>query len=461
MSKMSITVGALAGGLALTFSGAALAQSEASAQTEGHPSGAHAAAEPPRRVWLEAGVFGGLLFPSDLHSVYRTTQQPFASPVPELGARLALFPSRYFGLEAEALAGPARTAGSDEAAGIWAARGHGLLQLPLGAVTPFALAGFGALGAGSNATGSDTDEAVHLGLGAKLALDELVGLRLDLRDVISAKYSPDQSDNVHNPELLLGLTFSLDFSKKAAAPAAPPPDADADGVPDVDDECRRLPGPAPLGCPVPKDSDGDGFIDDKDACPTEAGAGKMGCPDRDPDRDCVDQAVDRCPSEAGAQPDGCPERDVDRDGIPTPEDRCPAEPETKNGFQDQDGCPDTLPEQVKRFSGVIPGIEFELGKATIRPSSGPTLDEAANVLKQYPALRVTIAGHTDNVGARDKNVALSLARAEAVKAYLVGRGIAAERLQTRGAGPDEPIAGNEQAAGRQKNRRIELKLMEK
>ena len=87
------------------------------------------------------------------------------------------------------------------------------------------------------------------------------------------------------------------------------------------------------------------------------------------------------------------------------------------------------------------------------------MDEAAGVLNQYPDMRVAISGHTDNVGERKKNVDLSQQRADAVKQYLVSRGVGKERIDTRGAGPDEPLADNKQAAGRQKNRRIEFKLL--
>lgn len=451
MSKTRIIIGAAVGLLSLSTSGLALAQTPAAAPLP-------EAAPRPHRAWLEAGVFGGLLFISKEHSLYRDGHEAFDSPVRELGARLAVLPSPYLGLELEGVAGPTRTADTDKAAGVWAARGHALLQLPGKRFTPFALLGGGALGAGSNPTGSDTDPAVHFGLGSKLAFDDFVAARLDLRDVISAKHSPDDGDNVHNLEVLLGLAFSLDFHQDEP-PAAPPPDRDADGFVDDKDACPEAAGVGPNGCPPPRDSDGDGFIDDKDACPSEKGVAPVGCADRDPDRDCVEGPADKCPNEAGIQPDGCPDRDLDRDGVLAPDDKCPEQQEVKNGFEDQDGCPDVLPEKIKKFSGVIAGIEFDLGKATIRPASNGILNEAAGVLQQYPALRVSVSGHTDNVGDRKHNLELSEQRADAVKQYLVSQGIAANRVETRGAGPDEPVADNKQAAGRQKNRRIEFKLL--
>ena len=209
-----------------------------------------------------------------------------------------------------------------------------------------------------------------------------------------------------------------------------------------------------------KDSDSDGVFDDKDACPTEPGKAPCGCPFHDADGDKVIDELDKCPDVSGPI-EGCPDSDADHDGIVGADDKCPTQPETKNGYEDSDGCPDEVPEKVKKFTGVIKGIEFDLGKETIRPGSFGVLDGAAFVLNEYPSLRVMISGYTDDVGSRDKNLELSLKRANSVKAYFVDKKIDAGRIETRGAGPDEPIADNKTAAGRQKNRRIEFKLLEK
>lgn len=452
MSKVSFVLVLQVTGSVLALSIPAKAESPASA-----PSAPAAEAKGPERAWLEAGVFGGALFLSKQHALFRGAHESFKSPVPEIGARLAVLPWAYFGAEFEGMAGPARTNG-DRTAGVWALRGHALAQLPGERLTPFILVGGGALGAASNPTGRDSDPAIHFGAGLKLAVDDFLGLRLDVRDVLSQKYPADQGTQAHHPEVLLGASFNLDFSSH---PAPPPPvaDRDSDSVADADDACPDQAGPAPRGCPPPKDSDGDGFIDDKDACPSDRGVAPVGCPDLDPDHDCVPAPADECPTQPGLAPSGCPDPDPDRDGVKGANDQCPAEVETKNGFQDEDGCPDVLPEKVKKYSGVIPGIEFDLGKATVRPASLPTLDEAAGVLKEFAQLRVSISGHTDNVGDRQRNVDLSRQRADAVKAYLVSKGVAAERIETRGAGPDEPVADNKLQAGRQKNRRIEFKLL--
>jgi OOP family OmpA-OmpF porin len=228
---------------------------------------------------------------------------------------------------------------------------------------------------------------------------------------------------------------------------------------------------APNGCPAPVaaaplDSDQDGIPDPTDPCPTEAEdhlapAPNDGCPNKDPDGDGILVPEDKCPTEKGVAPDGCPVHDKDQDGILDEVDKCPDQPETKNGFQDADGCPDELPKEVARFAGVIKGIEFDFGKATIRKESNKVLDDAIKVLKQYPELKIMVSGHTDNVGEPQKNVELSQERANSVKEYMVGKGIETGRIETRGAGPNEPVADNSTDKGRQENRRIEFKLLQK
>jgi OOP family OmpA-OmpF porin len=236
---------------------------------------------------------------------------------------------------------------------------------------------------------------------------------------------------------------------------------------DPQDACPMQPGVAPNGCPAPAplDTDKDGIVDPNDPCPTEAEDGAQpaptdGCPNKDADGDGVLLPDDKCPTEKGVAPDGCV-HDKDGDGILDEADKCIDQPETKNGFQDADGCPDELPKEVAKFSGVIKGIQFDFGKATIRPESNKLLDEAVKVLQQYPDLRISISGHTDNVGDAQKNLDLSQARAASVKEYFVKKGVDTNRIETRGAGMNEPVADNATDKGRQENRRIEFKLLQK
>ncbi|MBP1648177.1 MAG: Peptidoglycan-associated outer membrane protein [Bacteroidetes bacterium] len=120
---------------------------------------------------------------------------------------------------------------------------------------------------------------------------------------------------------------------------------------------------------------------------------------------------------------------------------------------------DDIPTAVKVAVGeaiVLEGVEFKTGSAEITPASDETLTKVYNAMSQNPGIEVEIQGYTDNTGKKATNQKLSLARAEAVKKYMVDKGISASRMTTKGFGPDKPIADNKTKEGRQKNRRIEF-----
>jgi outer membrane protein OmpA-like peptidoglycan-associated protein len=130
--------------------------------------------------------------------------------------------------------------------------------------------------------------------------------------------------------------------------------------------------------------------------------------------------------------------------------------ELKNGM-----VPVSATEIAKRLdiSGqvILSGILFDFNKSQLKPDSRPALDEIAGFLKQDPARKVYLVGHTDNVGGFDSNMQLSQARADAVVADLVTTyGISPARLKGHGAGPLAPIASNVTDGGRARNRRVEL-----
>lgn len=419
----------------------------------------------PERNVVEIGVFGGIFVFNKFHDLYNpstTPQDPLRRPTADLGVRLAYFPLRFFGLEAEFSALPARyDAPNNGKAFIYGVRAHGVLQLPWYRVTPFLAGGYGLMGvsSGQAVAGKDIDPVGHLGGGVKMYVNRYLLVRLDLRNYIGAE-AAEQGDGTGHFQATLGLSLTLGRKQPVKKQAPPPedPDRDRDGFLNDVDRCPDTPGIAPDGCPD-RDSDGDGFMDSVDACPTVPGVAPDGCPPKDRDRDGFLDEVDKCPDEPGVAPDGCPLRDTDGDGILDRDDKCVTEPETRNGFEDVDGCPDELPKALAKFTGVIKGIYFDFNKATIKGNSAPTLTAAAKIFQQFPELKVEVSGHTDNVGSRDYNVDLATRRAEAVKQYLVDRGVAAERIKIRGAGPDEPIADNTKASGRAKNRRIEFKIM--
>lgn len=264
-------------------------------------------------------------------------------------------------------------------------------------------------------------------------------------------------------------------------------DADGDGITNAVDACPRVVGVASMrGCPMP-DSDGDGLTDDVDLCPKEKGTrARNGCPVKDQDGDGVEDEVDACVAEKGlVERKGCPIRDADLDGVADDVDACPAEagPVERKGcpLKDQDadtvedaldncptekgpaenaGCPAKVRQLViitKDKLVIQEKVFFATGKSQVLPRSFRLLDNVAQVLLAHPELdRVRIEGHTDSQGNAAKNVALSQTRAEAVKAQLVKRKVAAERLKAVGYGPDKPTAPNDTAAGREQNRRVEF-----
>jgi OmpA-OmpF porin, OOP family len=239
-------------------------------------------------------------------------------------------------------------------------------------------------------------------------------------------------------------------------PPTPPADTDQDGIIDSLDKCPTVPGLAKYdGCPIP-DTDKDGINDDEDKCPQVAGLARyQGCPIPDTDKDGINDEEDKCPSEAGpASNQGCPFVDTDGDGVPDPDDKCP----TVAGPRENQGCPEIKEEVVKKVNYAAQNIYFATGKATLLSKSFKGLSDVAQILKDDAELKLAIDGHTDNVGADNSNQKLSENRAAAVKAYLVKKGVDASRLISTGYGETQPVADNKTAAGRQKNRRVELKL---
>lgn len=434
----------------------------------------------------EFGLFGGVHLSPDRHELYEVgkgTQKPLNDVAPDFGVRVGYFPWQYVGVEGEAALVPTSSEDDTAQALVFNLRGHLVGQLP-GRLTPFLVAGGGALGISSGELGEDVDGEFHYGIGAKFYATKTVQLRFDARHILAAKNDPpgETGGIASHIELLAGVGLVLNPPAdppppppdsdgdgvndpadkcpevKASEPdGCPPPDSDGDGVIDRDDQCKDVAAQEPNGCPPP-DGDGDGVIDRDDKCPEAKGTLADGCPDPDPDKDGVNVGADRCPEVAGVAPHGCP--DGDGDGLDDANDKCVAEPETKNGFQDADGCPDELPKAVQKFTGAIQGITFQSGSANISPSSFGTLNKAAQVLKEFVELRMEIGGHTDNQGAEETNRSLSQARADAVKAYFVAQGVDAARLEAKGYGPDQPVADNKTSAGRSKNRRIEFKLLQ-
>lgn len=115
-----------------------------------------------------------------------------------------------------------------------------------------------------------------------------------------------------------------------------------------------------------------------------------------------------------------------------------------------------LEKQLNKDGFLTYHINFDTGKATIKPESEGSINQITALLKGVPALKVSIEGHTDNVGTAESNMKLSEDRAKAVVAAVVAKGIAAERMSAVGRGQDAPVADNRKEEGRALNRRVEV-----
>jgi outer membrane protein OmpA-like peptidoglycan-associated protein len=261
-------------------------------------------------------------------------------------------------------------------------------------------------------------------------------------------------------------------------------DRDSDGIPDNEDRCPDDP------------EDKDGFED------------RDGCPDPDNDNDKILDRVDRCPNDPETQngfqdEDGCPDNrpddgsgDKDGDGIVDRLDRCPTDPEDKDGFEDADGCPepdndnDNIPDLADRCPNepgvpenggcpaeppkkqlvtvtstkveILEKVYFETGKATIKPESYPVLDAVAEAMRGHAEIKLLeIQGHADERGDDRRNLKLTDARAKSIRTYLIGKGIAEERLQAKGYGETKPLCREHDEACWSKNRRVEFIILKK
>lgn len=199
-------------------------------------------------------------------------------------------------------------------------------------------------------------------------------------------------------------------------------DSDKDGVFDRFDRCVGTPRGSKVdknGCPV--DSDHDGVLDYKDKCPNTP------------------------PKGVTVDAHGCP-LDSDKDGVVDYKDKCENTPRGIN--VDPHGCP--LNQTLKLY--------FKSNSDKILKSSYGEVQKFAEFLKKNPGYKVKIIGHTDSIGKAVVNMALSIKRAEAVKAALVAEGIESSRIVATGRGELDPIESNRTKEGRRVNRRIEIKL---
>lgn len=301
-------------------------------------------------------------------------------------------------------------------------------------------------------------------------LSHMIGLTVNLGNVKDADLDgvADKKDNC--PDTPVGITVDKNGC---------PLDRDLDGVADYLDSCPDVSGTTLLnGCP---DRDNDGITDAEDSCPNEAGSKELnGCPDSD--KDGVADKDDKCPNtRAGIKvdKDGCI-MDTDNDGVMDDEDRCPelAGPMGLKGCPDTDGdgvadlddkcpkiagtmankgCPEITKQDAVRITYLGSKIFFENNSDKLKVASLSQLDELAKIMYKYDNANLVIEGYTDSVGSDEFNLELSQRRTESVREYLIGKGIDSRRLTGIGKGESNPVATNDSALGRAKNRRVELK----
>lgn len=289
------------------------------------------------------------------------------------------------------------------------------------------------------------------------------------------------------------------------------PDTDGDGIMDKLDSCVTESGiPKFNGCP---DTDGDGIMDKEDDCPTEAGLVEFkGCPDTD--KDGLKDSEDRCPTFPGPISNkGCPLKLLhvldsineilltDTLFIGNDKFRFNQLPADKSHLFEMLASDDVYPDFIDveivtkdstktirafkvgenkySYTYVVKGqalklsleeqevlntafknLEFETGKAKIKEASLPSLIELSNLLKKKPDWGLKIEGHTDNVGKASNNLKLSKLRATSIKEFLVENEVDASRFDVKWFGHTKPIESNTTPDGRQKNRRVEMTVIQ-
>ncbi len=326
--------------------------------------------------------------------------------------------------------------------------------------------------------------AILGGLGVRQALTPTVMLRLD------GMLSHASSGSVTNMGASLGISVMLG--------SKPLTDSDRDRVFDIDDHCPDTPLGALVdsnGCPT--DSDGDDVFDGLDRCPTTPAGAKVneaGCP-VDTDSDNVPDGLDACPdTPAGAAVNekGCPE-DSDGDGVANGLDRCPATPAGASvdqlgcpGDEDGDrvldgldrcprtpagttvnafGCPPGVPPGTEGLGNLTPGtkrviesVRFGSRSARLPAEGRAALDSLASLLGAHPDVIVEIAAYGD--GTAQETRTLTQLRAEAVRRYLITKGVPLQQLVAKGYGNADPITTQSGEDARNRNRRIEVHVLD-
>ena len=293
-------------------------------------------------------------------------------------------------------------------------------------LSPYIIGGIGMTNTDSDVMDAENTAAGTFGLGLRYRFgDSRVSLRLEHRIRSEFRNTVTNDDRITS----LGLQFGFggEETLPAPAPAAPDGDADGDGVSDSRDMCPDTPAGVKVdarGCP--RDSDRDGVFDDDDQCPNTypgAAVDARGC-ELDGDGDTVVDRLDECPN---------------------------TRPDVR---VDVKGC------EIRAVIN-LPGVNFETNSDRLLPGAGQVLNDAAATMRMNKDLVVEVAGHTDSDGSAEYNEGLSERRAITVRDYLVDRGVNSGNFTVKGYGEALPIADNTTAEGKARNRRVELRVLNK
>ncbi len=306
--------------------------------------------------------------------------------------------------------------------------------------------------------GADTYKTFDFGVNARTGFElGKVMLSAYFSQGLLSFYNAPYTGTFHNQ--VIGASLGIWLTSSGTPPPPKKKDTDKDGITDDLDLCPLVPGKAAWhGCPVP-DSDHDGIDDEHDSCKNVAGVARYnGCPIPDSDHDGINDEEDKCPHQAGVgRYNGCPIPDRDGDGINDEEDKCP----DSAGTVENHGCPvvkEIKKEVTEQINYIAHNILFTTASDQLTDSTYIVLSQLAGLLQTHPEWHLAIEGYTDNSGTPAKNLVLSQKRADAVRNFLVSKGIPAARLSATGFGPQNPIADNKTAKGKATNRRVELKL---
>jgi OOP family OmpA-OmpF porin len=374
---------------------------------------------------VELSPFFGIIFPDDY-----VTLNPNEGPI--AGLRFGVWFSNSIGAEVSAQRAFSELGTGSSNIDMDGYRLNLLWNMLSGRVRPFLTLGAGYERFDSTPTGSEYSLGYNGGLGFRFFASQNSGVRLEGRYVVIDETFAPGDDYQNNIEATLGLFFLFGkHEDKAPVPVAVvSKDTDVDGVMDENDQCPGTPAGVKVddkGCVVSNDDDKDGVPNEVDQCPAT------------PENAPVDQT-------------GCP-TDTDADNVKDYMDKCP---NTPAGTQVDDmGCP-----LESKARGVLKGVTFQSGGAVLTTNAHAVLDLVAEELKKFPEVKVEVQGHSDATGNEASNLTLSQKRAQSVVDYLVTQGVPAAQMTAKGYGQSMPIADNKKAAGRELNRRVEIKWLD-